>query len=63
LLVLTPGRELKVALAMRNLTGRYIARRSGLTEWELSRVLNDRTEAKPEVLRRIRAAIYDEPEA
>jgi transcriptional regulator with XRE-family HTH domain len=52
--------ELRVAMAIRRRTGRDIARRVGIHESKLSRILNDRHPAEPDLVARIRAAIVEE---
>jgi len=59
-MAITPGHELKVALALREITAREAARRAGISEWALSRILNDRSRPDAMTLRRVRAAIFDE---
>lgn len=50
-------------MVLRGLTGRDVARRAGVSPFELSRIVNGRKSADPVVLSRIRAAIFtDNPE-
>jgi len=60
LVLLTPGRELKVVMAMRDMTARKVAQRVRLSEWALSRILNDQRQTDdPELIARIREAIFE----
>lgn len=57
------GTELRIGMVLRGLTGRDVARRAGVSPFELSRIVNGRKSADPVVLSRIRAAIFtDNPE-
>jgi transcriptional regulator with XRE-family HTH domain len=58
--LLTPGRELKVVMALRGTSAREVARRAGLQESALSRILNDRQPAPPDLVARIRDAVFEE---
>jgi transcriptional regulator with XRE-family HTH domain len=50
--------ELRVALALRNLSRREVAQRAGVHEGTLSRVLAERQPASPDLIERVRKAIY-----
>ena len=54
------GTELRIAMALRRLSGREVARRVGVSEFRISRILNDRQRPDALTLARIRAAIYDD---
>lgn len=55
---LAPGHELRVLMAIRNVRARQAAEKAGLTEWQLSRIINGRAQADPAVIARIRSAIF-----
>ena len=60
MVLLTPGRELKVVMAMRDMTARKVAQRVGVSEWALSRILNDQRQTDdPALIARIREAIFE----
>ena len=59
-MTISVGRELRVALVLRDKTAREVAQRAGLSVWQLSRILNDRSRPDREALRRVRAAIFDD---
>lgn len=60
MVLLTPGRELKVVMAMRDMTARKVAQRVGVSEWAVSRILNDQRQTDdPELIARIREAIFE----
>lgn len=56
-----PGLELAVLAAMRRVTARQLARRTGLAEWRVSRILRDVARPTDEELRLLRAAVFGEP--
>lgn len=60
---LAPGHELRLLMALRNVRARQAAEKAGLTEWQLSRIVNGRTSADPETIERIRTAIFAADEA
>jgi len=58
-----PGLELSVLAAMRRVTARKLARRVGLPEWRVSRILRDVAAPTEDELRLLRSAIFAEPES
>ena len=53
------GTELRVLAALRGITGREIARRTGIPATTVSRYLRDRTIPEPSTAERIRDAICE----
>jgi len=47
-------------MAMRDMTARKVAQRVGVSEWAVSRILNDQRQTDdPELIARIREAIFE----